>query len=198
MSPLTEQEKALLARIAKGEKEAWDLFVELYGRLIYYAIQRTLELKGIRLSPEGIQEIFHSLFVHLAENKAKRLLSFAGKRNCSLATWIRMISINYTIDIIRRQARVSYFVDFEEVSEDDYEKSWREDSKSPEELVQEQEMGERLKKALTELSKEEQSFLKLYLSGMKPAELARVYKTNVSNIYSRYASIKEKLKASID
>ena len=124
MPLISEQEKALLSRIEKGEQEAWSDFVERYGRLIYYAIQRTLELKGTRLPPEQIEEIFHSLFSHLAENRAKRLLSWTGKRNCSLATWIRMISINYTIDIIRRQARVFYYVDFEEIPEGDFERSW--------------------------------------------------------------------------
>jgi len=197
MAPISEQEKALMSRIQKGEEKAWEDFIELYGRLIYYAIQRTLELKGVRLPADTIQEIFHSLFVHLAENRAKRLLSYTGKRNCSLATWIRMISINYTIDIIRRQAKFSFQVEFEEIREGEFEKSWVEGIKSPEELAEEKEKEEKLKRALEELTREDKNFIKLYLSGISPQEMARIYKTTISNIYSRHALVKEKLKKSI-
>ncbi len=191
---LSAQEQELIGRIRKGEQRAWEDFVDQFGRLIYYSIQRTLELKGVRLPADTIQEIFHSLFIHLAEDKARRLLRYTGRGNCSLATYIRMISINYTIDILRRQAKFSFQVDFEEVAEGEFEKSWFEAEKSPEELNEEREKEEKLKGALLELNREERSFLGLYLSGMSPRELSRVYKISVTNVYSRYAKLKERLK----
>jgi len=194
---LTQQERDLIGRIKKAEPRAWEDFVEQYGRLIYYSIQRTLELKGVRLPPDTIQEIFHSLFVHLAEDKARRLLRFQGRDHSSLATYIRMVSINYTIDILRRQAKFSFQVDFEEIGEGEFEKSWFEAEKSPEQLNEERQQEEKLQRALSELDRAEQSFLRLYLSGMSPRELARVYKVSVANVYSRYAKLKERLKKSV-
>ena len=192
-----EEEKELLNRIEKGEQKAWEDFVEIYGRLIYYAIQRTLDLKSVKLPQDSIQEIFHSLFVHLAEDSARRLLSYTGKRNCSLATFVRMIAVNYTIDIIRRGARQYYYVDFEEVKEDDFERSFYDEGKTPESFALEREREDRLKRALEGLTREDRAFLRLYLSGMSPRDISRIYKVSVKEVYQRYAFIKDKLKGQI-
>lgn len=184
----------MLFRIEKGDKQAWADFVEQYGRLIYYAIQQTLKRKGIQLSADEVEDIFHSLFVHFAENGAKRLLAYQGKRNCSFASWLRLVSINYTLDLIRQRRRGILEVDFEELSEEDFEKSWYQAPDTPEQISAELETEEKLKKALRSLSEEDQTFLKLYLSEMGPDKIAQIYKVSVSNIYSRYAKLKERLK----
>jgi RNA polymerase sigma factor (sigma-70 family) len=194
MSPITIDEKALIARIRKGERAAWDELVDGYGRLIYYAIQRTLEMKGIRRTPEDVQDIFQSLFIHLAEENGRRLLSYTGKHKCTLASWIRMITVNYTIDIIRRQARYAYNVDFEEVSSDEFEKSWFEGQKTPDDAFSEKEVENQLARCLSELEKDDRAFLELFLKGMTPKELAKLYRVSAGNIYSRYNRLKEKLK----
>jgi len=196
--PSVEQEKDLLERIAQGEIKAWEEFVELYGRLMYYAVQKTLKLKGIRCGKEEVEGIFHSLFIHLAEDKGRRLLKFRGKGNCSLATWIRTISVHYTIDVLRVQAKFAYQVSFEEVNEADFEASWQAPVMDPEKGLAEKEEEEKLKKALQELSSEERAFLKLYLEGVSASNLAKLYKVPVKSIYSRVAQLKEKIKEIIE
>jgi RNA polymerase sigma factor (sigma-70 family) len=194
MSPVNIDEKDLIARIRKGERAAWDELVDGYGRLIYYAIQRTLEMKGVRRSPEDVQDIFQSIFVHLAEDSGRRLLSYTGKHKCTLASWIRMIAVNYTIDMIRRQAKYSFHVDFEEVNSEEFEKSWFEGHQTPDQHLMEKETENQLLKCLAELDKDDRAFLELFLKGMSPKELARLYRVNATNIYSRYNRIKAKLK----
>jgi len=193
-----EQEKDLLERIAQGEPKAWEEFVELYGRLIYYAVQKTLKLKGIRCEKEEVQGIFHSLFIHLAEDRARRLLKFSGKGKCSLATWIRTISVHHTIDVIRAQARSAFYVSFEEVNEADFDASWSSPVRDPEKELAERENEKKLKNALLELSSEERAFLNLYLNGVDASKLAKLYKAPVKNIYSRLAQLKEKIKGIIE
>jgi len=194
MSPITIDEKALLARIRKGERAAWDELVDGYGRLIYYAIQRTLEMKGIRRNQDEVQDIFQSIFVHLAEDKGRRLLSYSGKHKCTLASWIRMITVNYTIDMIRRQAKYSYHVDFEETDSEEFEKSWFNGHKTPDDSLMEKEKENQVVRCLSELDKEDRTFLELFLKGMTPKELAKLYRVSAGNIYSRYNRLKEKLK----
>jgi RNA polymerase sigma factor (sigma-70 family) len=194
MSPITIDEKALIARIRKGERAAWDELVDNYGRLIYYAIQRTLWMKGIRRSQDEVQDIFQSVFVHLAEDQGRRLLSYSGKHKCTLASWIRMITVNYTIDMIRRQTKYSYHVDFEEVNSEEFEKSWFDGHTTPDDRLMEKEKENQLVKCLSELDQEDRTFLELFLNGMTPKELAKLYRVSAGNIYSRYNRIKEKLK----
>jgi len=194
---LMADEKGLIARIRKGEREAWNELVDNYGRLIYYAIQRTLEMKGLRRGPEDVQDLFQSLFLHLAEDNGRRLLSYTGKHQCSLATWIRMLTINYTIDFIRRQAKYSFQVEFEEVAPEEFERSWFEGPKDADARLDEKSREQKLAKLISELDKEEQTFLQLCLSGMTIKELAKLYKASTANIYSRYSRLKEKLKKSM-
>jgi len=197
MANITD-EKALIGRIRKGSREAWNELVDGYGRLIYYSISRTLEMKGVRRSPEDIQDIFQSLFLHLAEDGGRRLLSYTGKHKCSLATWVRMITVNYTIDTIRRSAKYSFHVEYEDVSPEEFERSWFESQKQPVDEVAEKEENKKLLACLGELDKQERVLLEMYLSGMTPRQMARVCKISQSNVYSRYAAIKEKLKKSME
>jgi RNA polymerase sigma factor (sigma-70 family) len=197
MSPLNLNEKQLLSRIRQGEREAWEELVDNYGRLIYYAIQRTMEMKGLPRNPEDVQDLFQSLFLHLAEDNGRRLLSYTGKHHCSLATWIRMIAINFTIDFIRRQARYSFHVEFEEKTPEEFERSWFEPQPEADSRLDEKSREQKLAELVSELDKQDRDFLKLYLSGMTPGELARLYKTSTTGIYSRYNRLKEKLREAV-
>jgi len=190
-------EKGLLDRIRNGEQGAWNDFVDCYGRLIYHSIHRGLSLKGVRKSEEAVQDIFQSLFVHLSEDNARRLLKFEGKRKCSLASWIRMIAINYTIDVIRSEARVSFLVEFEEVEPGELEKSWGHQNREPDEELAAKEEEKVLAIGISRLSQEDRNFLELHLTGINAKQLAKIFKMPVNSVYSRFSLIKEKLKKSI-
>lgn len=88
---------------AKGDKAAWDKFAEKYSRLVYYYIKATLRLKGkANLPPETSDEIFQDIFVLLSKDNFKKLLSYRGRNNCSLASWLRQVVVNYTLDQIHK------------------------------------------------------------------------------------------------
>ncbi len=87
----------------KGEKLAWDEFVDKYSHLIYRYIHSVLKFKGINLySQDNVNDIFQEIFVNLSKDNFKKLRSFKGKNGCSLASWLRQVVINYTIDCTRK------------------------------------------------------------------------------------------------
>ena len=192
--PQDVDEKGLIGRIRKGDRDAWNEFVDGYGRLIYHSVIRTLSIKGMPKGPDLVQDIFQSIFLHLADNNGKRLLKYTGKHKCTLATWVRMISINYTIDVIRKHASRSFDVDFEEVSEEEFEKTWEGGAKDPDDVLLEKEKSELIEASVSKLSGEEQDFLSLYLSGLSPSQMAKINKMSVNAVYSQYNRIKVKLK----
>ena len=110
MSFPQKEEKELLERIRRGEKKAWEEFVEFYARLIYYAIRRTLEKKGRKELLREVDDIFQAFFIHLAEDNARRLRGFSG--NCSLASWIRILAINFTLDLLKKKSGTHLEVEF--------------------------------------------------------------------------------------
>lgn len=86
----------------KGDKESWDQFVEKYSRLIYNYIHGVFKAKGHSFSQGNIADLFQEIFLSLTQDNFKRLRSFKAKNGCSLASWLRQVTINRTIDYLRR------------------------------------------------------------------------------------------------
>lgn len=83
--------------------------LQRYSRLIYSSIIHILRLKGRPTTDELVTEIFHQMVVVLFEDDCRRLRSYQGRNGCSLATWLRQVCINATLDYLRvgQQATVS-------------------------------------------------------------------------------------------
>ena len=93
----------LVQSYTKGDKRTWDEFVEKYSRLIYKYIHSVLQSKGINhFSQDDINDLFQDFFLCLVKDNFKKLRSFKAKNGCSLASWLRQVVINFTIDYIRK------------------------------------------------------------------------------------------------
>lgn len=90
-------------RCVRGEKLAWDEFVDRYSRLIYKYIYSILQQKTPGLSTkENSNDIFQDIYLSLTENNFKKLKSFKAKHGCSLASWLRQVTIRRTLDYLRK------------------------------------------------------------------------------------------------
>lgn len=86
----------------EGDKLAWDEFVDKYSRLIFNYINAVLKSKKINsFNGENSNDIFQEIFVLLRKDNFRKLRSFKAKNECSLASWLRQVTINYTIDYLR-------------------------------------------------------------------------------------------------
>ncbi len=86
-----------------GSKPAWDEFVDKYSRLIYTYINAVLRQNSQDLfSPENTQDIFQDIFLSLSNDNFRKLNSFKAKNGCSLASWLRQITVNLAIDFLRK------------------------------------------------------------------------------------------------
>lgn len=91
-----------LRRCAKGDKRAWEEFFQRYSRLIYNYIQQILNTNSYNFASGHIQDIFQEIFCALTKDDYKKLKSFKARNGCSLASWLRQVTINFTIDYLRR------------------------------------------------------------------------------------------------
>ncbi|MDP2941686.1 MAG: sigma-70 family RNA polymerase sigma factor [Candidatus Omnitrophota bacterium] len=87
-------------RCVKGDKQAWDEFVEKYSRLIYNYIFAVLSSRNYSFAQNHLQDIFQEIFTSLIKDDFKKLSSFKAKNGCSLASWLRQVAINFTIDYL--------------------------------------------------------------------------------------------------
>src|SRR5215471_10066801 len=100
---MTEKEKALIAGCLRSEKAAWDSFVLLYSNLVYHTIKKTLSLHHVEPDTDLVEDLYQEFFVSLLRNDYKKLRQFSGAHGCSLASWVRLLTVRLTIDFLRKQ-----------------------------------------------------------------------------------------------
>jgi len=179
---------------AKGDKRSWDEFVDKYSRLIYNYIHSTLKIKGYSFSPENISDIFQDIFLLLTKDDFKKLKSFQGRNKCSLASWLRQVTVNFTLDSIRR---IKPLVSINEEDESGFSlEDVLSDSSEPlsERLSREEKLGQ-LQDCIERLDTDDKYFLELYLErGLSLEELRGHLRLSRGAIDMRKSRIIEKLK----
>ncbi len=94
-------EAELIARCLRKEKEAWDMFVRQYARLIYWAIRKRLTISGFLCDEDDIGNIFQDVFVSILEgNKLAQV-----KDAKFIPGWLSMVASNKTVDFMREKVR---------------------------------------------------------------------------------------------
>jgi RNA polymerase sigma factor (sigma-70 family) len=90
-------------KCVQSDKLAWDEFVEKYYRLIYKYINCVLKQNNPRLATtENVNDIFQDIFLNLTKENFKKLNTFKAKNDCSLASWLRQVTVNYTLDYLKK------------------------------------------------------------------------------------------------
>ncbi len=86
----------------KADKRSWDEFIEKYSRLIYGYIHSTIDSRGHTFAQDNIDDIFHDIILSLVKDNFRKLNSFKAKNGCSFASWLRQVTVNFTIDYMRK------------------------------------------------------------------------------------------------
>ncbi len=95
-------ELSLLAACIDGERRALDAFVSRYSRLVWFHVNNTLRRLRGRLDTERTDDLYQQVFVTLLEDDRRRLRLYRPDKGCSVASWIRIITIRTVINILRR------------------------------------------------------------------------------------------------
>ncbi|MCQ9207996.1 MAG: sigma-70 family RNA polymerase sigma factor [Omnitrophica bacterium] len=91
-------ELELIKRCLKKDKKAWDIFVQQYSKLIYWAIRKRLTASGFKLDQDDINSIFQEVFLSILEGDKLRKLKDAQ----TIPGWLAIIASNKTVDFMRR------------------------------------------------------------------------------------------------
>lgn len=93
----------LIHLCSQRDKSAWKEFIKKYSPLIYNYINSMLKQKKNELfTQENINDIFQDIFIALTKDDFKKLKTFTAKNGCSLASWLRQVTVNYCVDYLRR------------------------------------------------------------------------------------------------
>ncbi|MBU4345963.1 MAG: RNA polymerase sigma factor [Candidatus Omnitrophica bacterium] len=181
-------------RCVKADKPAWDEFVDRYSRLIYNYIHSVLRTKSSALRGENINDIFQEIFLSLTKDNFKKLRSFKARNGCSLASWLRQVAINATIDYTRK---LKPLVSLEEEMDDDFtlKDILADNSAGAGEIFTQKEMLAHLKDCIDRLDNDGKYFLELYVNrGLALEELKDLLRISRGAIDMRKSRIIERLK----
>ncbi len=92
----------VLTNCLRGQKWAWDAFVQRYAPVIMAAIHRILSARGPTTNQQIAEDICQDVFVRLIKNDFRLLRSYDPTR-ASLSTWLTIISRSSAIDFLRRR-----------------------------------------------------------------------------------------------
>ncbi len=181
-------------RCAEGDKCSWDKFVDRYSRLIYKYIHSVLNTRGLTFTQDSVSDIFQDIFLLLTRDNFSKLKSFKAKNGCSLASWLRQVTINAAIDYTRK---LKPMVSIEQENEDDL--SLKDILPDNEPLARDKISGEekifQLKDCIQGMVKDDKYFLELHLNrGLTLDQLKRHLKISRGAIDMRKSRIIDKLR----
>jgi RNA polymerase sigma factor (sigma-70 family) len=150
----------------RGDKEAWDEFVDRYSVLIYNYIHSVFKNKSYPQDCDTVNDIYQEIFLCLVRDNFRKLRQFKAKNGCSLASWLRTITINFTLDYLRRERKVSVSSLDEKVAFSDrfsLKDIISHNSKLAQEIILDEERIAYLSNCIGGLSEEEKYFLQMHI-----------------------------------
>ena len=181
-------------RCVKGDRKAWDEFLSKYSRLIYSYIHNVLNAKGCNPAQDDIQDIFQEIFCSLSKDNFKKLKSFKGRNSCSLASWLRQVTINTTLDFVRK---IKPAISLEEEKGEDLSLKdvLADDSLPTPELLSNKERLKALKDCIRNLNPDDKYFIELHINrGIRLEELREHFGLSRGAIDMQKARLLERLR----
>lgn len=198
--PVNPSAGELIQGCIKKDKRSWDIFVERYSKVIYWAIRDRLKRFGYNFEDEDINDIHQDVFIALWSGSKLAQLKDSNK----VAGWLAMTAGNAAIDYFRRMKRQSppnSISIYEEIY-----KNGDGEAKTLEEVLPSKVAGPDreaqlndarvvLKSAIESLKPKERIAIELnLLHGMKHGEIADALKLPVNTVSTTIARAKKYLK----
>ena len=177
----------------KGNKQSWSEFISRYSRLIYNYIYSTLAVKGCNISVDQAEDLFQDIFHALIKDNYKKLSTYKAKNGCSLASWLRQVTINFTIDYLRTLKSLSS-IDAPDEEGFSFADTLQDLSVSAAEFLKDKDRRKTLEECISLLESGEQYFLELLLNQELTLDQIKDYfKINRGAVDMRKARVLKKL-----
>lgn len=193
----------LIRNCVRKDKRAWDIFVERYSKVVFWAIRDRLKRFGYDFEEGDIEDIHQDVFISLwSDNKLTQV-----KDRDKIAGWLAMVAGNAAIDYfkkMRRQSPPNSLSIYEEIY-----KSVSGGDKTLEDVLPSRDTGPDKQANLNDISRfvgsaidslkpKEKMVIKLnLLHGMKHRDIAEALKMPVNTVSTTIARAKEDLRVKL-
>ena len=100
MGELSDRE--LLVGCLKGDLKMRELLVLRFSNLVYATVQGVCKYYHVSYNQQDLEDWHNSIFVCLFDKSCWKLQQYQGANGCSLASWVRVVSMNHMKDVFRR------------------------------------------------------------------------------------------------
>lgn len=183
-SDLNKFQFELVKRACKGDMSAFHEIVEIYKKKVYYI---SFNICGDHHEAEDIsQEVFIKVFRFIKKFR------FDAK----LSTWIYQISVNTSLDIVRKRKNKQIYMETSEMESLPSDQTVTGSNiNDPENLAIQDSIQQKLSENLKDLSKKEHAvFILRYYNGLKYVEIAEILNISINTIKTLLLRAKKKLK----
>jgi RNA polymerase sigma-70 factor (ECF subfamily) len=182
---MVQDEQVLVDRISSGDSAAFQEFVDRYKKKIYYI---AYDITGDQDDAEDVsQEVFIKVF--------RSLKTF--RRNAKISSWLYQISVNASIDLLRKKSSKP------EKSMDDIERADIQESlpgsstrvQNPERSAEDLIIQKHISEALQKVSPKERSvFVMRHYNELKIREIAEILKVSQGTVKALFYRATRKLR----
>jgi RNA polymerase sigma-70 factor (ECF subfamily) len=179
-------ELELIKRCLEKDKKAWNLFVQKYSRVIYWAIRKRLSISGFKFTQDDINGIFQEVFLSILEGERLRQL----KDTQTISGWLAMIASNKAVDFMRRAIREDsrLVLDLPVLKDDNFEQE-----------LQRKDLLEAIASSISVLSDKAKIIISFsLLEGRTHQEIADIMNMPVNSVSTVIARAKQKLKQDLE
>jgi RNA polymerase sigma factor (sigma-70 family) len=185
MEPMANwTDSELFAGCIAGNKKAQESFVRQFSDLVYRSVHYALRSRGAGYSRQDVEDLHNTVFVKVLEKRCRKLRQYKGKNGCSIASWIRLITVRIVLDYLRK-SRTDALTQPERILPLDSMANLVGDVPEPWRVMDHKEQRRLLKDALDDLLPRDRLFLKLHcIEGLSIGDVAGLMRLSESNAYS--------------
>ena len=179
-----EEDRQLLSRIFSGDKKALEIFVRQFSNLIYTSIQAAFLTRQITFNQQDLEDLHNAVFLQFFEQDCKKLRQYKGKNGCSLASWIKLVTIRIVLNHLRKKGLDAIGWKNKIISLDDLSELRGYDMNSWE-IMERQEQESLLQNAINSLPPRDRLFAKLhFIKDLSIEEVAESLQLSMQNAYT--------------
>lgn len=176
-------EHVLLTGCIRGDPDQQEAFVRHYSNLVFATIHGVVRSKSAFLAELDIEDLHNTVFLRLFERQCRKLRQYQGRNGCSLASWIRMITVRIVLDYFRSKkdalAKPERVMDLAEFP------AMVSDEPSPLAQLNQKQQAKLIETGLESLSHRDQLMIRLhFFEGRSLSHVARVLNVTMSNVHS--------------
>ncbi len=195
MATSNEEDRQLLKKCISGDKEASGLFVQRFSDLVYRSVQYTFISKHVKFNHNDLEDLHNTVFVQLFENQCRKLKQYEGRNGCSLATWVRTLTVRIILNHIRKKGVDSMEGRNRLIPLDDLPEL-REKREEPLTLLEKSEQESLVRDGILKLPPRDRMLIKLHFEqGLSLPEVAETMRISVKNAYTVKHRAIQKLKS---